>query len=368
MKRTFQNSLYVFAAAIAAITVGFFLHDRDSFEAIRGTWWFFGSTSASYILLALAYSFHDERQEGPNKKWILVLGVLALSLPIGAYRVVDDFPAQPLLTYLAVTVLPLAAYLVFIVPQLLNFRFRTTSHPSRIRRILLPASLLGGASLVFASLFLRTTFEGTGLSILMRKAQWVTAGTNVSVGAFGPGAPWLNVFYIYAAYPIYLFSLLASLAALAAFARSRFSLEKLQHSRILRYSASFAIFSSLWVVSDIFWGWHFGLSPLAWAAAIATALWLATPILGAALLIAFSRGREGLWPLRALILFQFPLTAFNVLMLPIYFLPSSIAELPGLGCLIVGLLLQSWAHTVLLLGSQVPAAGTKTSGVIAIAA
>jgi len=372
MKRAFQNSLYVFAAAITAITVGFFLHQRHSYEAVRATWWLLGSTAASYIFLALAYSFSGARQEALNKKWIVALGVLALSLPIGTYQVVDDFPAQHLLTYLALTVLPLTVYLGLIVPQLLGFPLRAPSHPSRARRILLLTALLGGPCLVFTSLFLRTTFgEGhgeTGLSIITRNAQWVTAGTNVSVGAFGPGTAWLNVLYIYAAYPIYLFSLLASLMALAAFARARFSPEKLQHSCILRYSAPFAIFSSLWVVSDIFWGWHFQLSLLTWTAPIATALWLATPILGAALLIAFSKGREGLWPLRALILFQFPLAAFNVLMLPVYFLPSSIADLPGLGCLIVGLLLQSWAHAELLAGCQAPAAGMNASSVIAIAA
>jgi len=373
MDRAFRAFLWILAAASTATAVTLYLRVGDySLEGLRGIWWLLGSTACSYIVVACAYSFAKTSLEGPNRRWLAAVFGLSLALPLGPFRMIDDLPTE-VPAYLALVVLPLCAYLGATALLLYEFRCASTPGSNRVLRALLPASLSLGAALVLCSLFLRTTFgEGrgsAGIHILTRQAQWVTAGINVAHGVFGPVTAWLNVFYVVAGYPIYLLSVLTSVATLVGLILSRFSMERFQTWPLFLRAAALAIWSSLFVISDIFWGWHFDLSGATWAAALATALWLATPLGGALLLLPLARGRPAAGALSTLLILQLPLAAFNVLMLPVYFRPSSIADLPGLGCLILGLLIQSLVYTELLVRkSKKAAAITKLPEVAAKAA
>jgi hypothetical protein len=345
--------------------------DGNSFQGIRALWWMLGSTASCYIVLALAYTFAAARPEGLKAPWLATVFAICLSLPFGSYGIVEDLPVRPVLAYLAIAVLPLLAYFGVITLLLSELRRGPAPGSSHVLRKLLPASLFVGAVLVLCSLFLRTTFGDpgdTGLSILAWRTSWVTAGTNVAHDVlFGPTIPWLNVFYVCAAYPIYLLALLAAIATLAGLAASRFSIERLQMWRLFHLSAALASWSCLLVISDIFWGWHFDLSNSTWAATLATALWLATLVGGAIVLLPLARGRPAVGGVATLLVFQVPLAAFNVLMLPVYFRRYSIADLPGLGCVILGLLIQSSAYAEVLFRRK-GVAETKRPEVAALAA
>jgi len=127
----------------------------------------------------------------------------------------------------------------------------------------------------------------------------------------------------------------------AALAASRCSIDRLRRSSIAALSAIVINLASLWVLNDIFWGWHFDLSTIPWAAAVATAPWLVGPIAGAILLIPLLWKRDESWRLHAFLLLQVPIAAFNVVQFPAYF--NSDLDWPGIGILIIGLQLEGWA-------------------------
>jgi hypothetical protein len=349
MGRGFRIFLFVFAAAVTAVAIGSYLHAHEhSIAGFSTQWLLIGSTACSYLVLAFAYLYCKEPSQAPTPKWLAILFAVALSQLIVSYVATDVFGFRYFLQFIGLRLVPFCAFLGVTAFLLSGFPSKASAVSGRLRRILIPASLLTSAALVLSSLFLRTTFndssDGTGWNVITHHAHWVTTEANVAHGVFfGSTINWLDTLYAHAGFPIYSLSLIATILTVLGLVASRMSTARFQASSFFRLSSAIAILASLWVITDIFWGWHFDLSSVTWAAVIATGLWLATPIFGVALLLPVIRGALDVWRLRALLLFQFPLVAFNVLMLPVYFQSDEPTHLPGLGCLILGLLIQSWA-------------------------
>ncbi len=122
-------------------------------------------------------------------------------------------------------------------------------------------------------------------------------------------------------------------------------MRRLQASRALGWITAISSFACLAVYTDIFWGWHAYLASdvaAPWNAVLATALWAAGPLFAAVLLAPVARGESGAWRLRAVAIFQLPVAAFNLFMMPEY-LHGGLVDVPGLAILMLGLQLQSWA-------------------------
>jgi hypothetical protein len=100
--------------------------------------------------------------------------------------------------------------------------------------------------------------------------------------------------------------------------------------------------SCFWVLTDVFWGWHFDFSSFPVTAAIATVLWLAGPLFAILLVVPLVWKKNDLWRLQALLALQVPIAAFNMAMIGTYWGTDGL-DMPGLGLLIIGLLLESLA-------------------------
>ena len=336
--------LFAYAAAMATVAVPLWAHrDHDAFGFETGI------LSLVYLLLALGYATARDRDRAPSRVWIVMIFVALLILLVPV--VLAMAPEWALVSFAVWgAVLFTLAVLVYLGITLLLLRdFRSPRAKYQLRRIAVPLVLISGASLVFLSLFLRITGEqGTGWQVVMRKTDWVTAHVNVGAPIlFGSDVDWLQPFYAYGGSPTYLVALLATLAILIGLAANRFSINRSRESSLVTLPALILSLASLWIFNDIFWGWHFDLSGTPWAAALATVLWFVGPLAGAILLVPLLWKQSETWRLRAFLLFQLPIAVFNLLPLQFYF-GSDSAELPGIGVLIIGLLLESSACLDLL--------------------
>lgn len=189
---------------------------------------------------------------------------------------------------------------------------------------------------------------GTGWDVISRKGSWVTAGFNVGSGLFGPAIGWLQPFYAYAGYFVYFATVASTIAMLTLLASNHFSLGCLRDSTFGLSLLVIVNLCGLSLLNDIFWGWHFDLSNIPWAAVIATVLWLAMPMFGIWLLAPAIWGKREPWRLKSFFVVRVPIAAFNFLMLPAYFGQQNL-DVPGLGILIIGLQFESWACLMLLI-------------------
>jgi len=345
MSRAFQAFMAIYAGAMTVLAVG------SSFESSSGSfysdWWglwvFIAAVSLSYVVLALGYFGTEDREKTPTRRWLSIVFGLAASLPILVLS--KSFFATTLIRLVINTVVVLG-YLAVTAFMLSEFRLRG-DESRRVRGIAVTAALIGGIAVVISTLFLRTTTDdGTGWNIVTRKGDWITMGANVGQGVFGPTIEWLQPIYAPGGYAIYLLALIATLAMLAWLVVCRLSVLRIQSSRIFPWFTAIFSFASLWVYTDIFWGWHLDFAHTPWAAVLATVLWLAASVFGIVLLAPIARGVLQIWRLRAVLIFQLPVAAFNLLMLSIYF--TTDLNMPGLGMLIVGLQLETWACMSLL--------------------
>jgi len=340
MNRAFLAFMVIYAGAMTALAVGSsFERSLGSFYSDRwGLWVFTAAVSLSYVALALGYFSREEREKTPPRRWLSIVFGLAVSLPIlGLSKSFRDTT----LIRLVINTVAVLGYLAVSAFMLSEFRLGG-DESRRVRRIPITAALMGGTGLVISSLFLRTTADdGTGWNIATRKVVWITSGVNVGQGIFGPTIEWLQPIYAPGGYAIYLLALIASLAMLTWLVVSRLSVLRIRSSRIFPWFTAIFSFASLWVYTDIFWGWHFDFANTPWAAVLATVLWLAASVFGVVLLAPIVRGELQIWRLRAALIFQVPVAAFNFLMLSTYF--TTDLNMPGLGTLIVGLQLETWA-------------------------
>jgi hypothetical protein len=115
--------------------------------------------------------------------------------------------------------------------------------------------------------------------------------------------------------------------------------------------------SALWAVNDVYWGWQFNLDRMRWAAWLGFTGWAAILGFGPAGVLQIARAGHGGGNLRKLMLFQVPLVLFNLFMVPEYIYYSfrgGIFPVPlaGLGLVLLGLQMQSWAYAALQVGRE----------------
>jgi hypothetical protein len=225
--------------------------------------------------------------------------------------------------------------------------------------------LVVGAVLVVSSLFLQVTFTNhhggngppppTGWRLLLRQVRWVTAeiGLTRDIDDRATGIP--SVVFDVTGYVLYAVAIVAALATLVCLVRARFGSARLRSSRILPAIAAATMFSALWSVSDIYWGWQLTLDRVRWAAWLGFTCWTATLGFGLAAVLGIVRAPSYAKNLGNLLLLQVPLALFNFFMVPDYIHDSlapgwNILPLAGLGLLLLGLQMQSWACASLLMG------------------
>lgn len=309
----------------------------------------------SYIALAVGYMLSGERENAPSRFWLGLTFALVLSCSF-------LWPwADPLESHLSpLSLLPLLLSITFLAATafvLSQLRGERCERFNRVRGITLPLSLMVGGGLVLASLFLTVTLKdgtGTGWSVVTRQTQWVTYYASMGQGAFfGPTIDWLQPVFAPVGYVLYLLGTAGMLAMILLLVKSRFTVEKMQASGLFKWLSTLIIFVSLWLFTDVFWGWHFvDLPYVPWAAAVALGCWLLMLAFGAILLAEMAHGEAASWRFRALLVFQVPLAGFNVLMLPDYYQRHAETYLPGLGLLIAGMQVASWACMLTLVGGE----------------
>jgi hypothetical protein len=365
MSRAFRAFMAIYAGTMTALAVGsrFESSLRSIYSQWRDLWVLIAAVALSYVALAFGYFSREDREKTPPRRWLAIVFGLAVSLPI-------VIPSNTLGEKTVMrTVVNTAAVLGYLaVSAFMLFEFRSGSDAiRRAGRIPVTAALIGGIGLVISSLFLQTTADhGTGWNIVTRKADWITTGVNVGQGIFGPTIKWLQPIYAPGGYAIYLLAMIAALAMLARLVVSRLSVLRIQSSRIFPWFTAIFSFASLWVYTDIFWGWHFDFADAPRVAVLATVLWLAASLFGIVLLAPIVREELQIWRLRAILIFQLPIAAFNFLMLSNYFTID--LNVPGLGMLIIGLQLETWACMALLASRRQVVAEKKPSIMNAIAA
>jgi hypothetical protein len=345
MSRAFRAFMVIYAGAMTALAVGSSFESslRSIYSDLWVLWVLIAAVSLSYVVLALGYFSSKDREKTPTRLWLAIVFGLAASLPI---LILSKSFGETTLIRLVVNTVAVLGYLAVSAFMLSEFRLGS-DESSRVRRVPVTAALIGGIGLVISSLFLRTTDLGTGWNIVTRKVDWITSGVNVGKEVlFGPTIQWLQPIYAPGGYAIYLLALIATLAMLAWLVVFRLSVLRIQSSRTFPWFTAIFSFASLWVYTDIFWGWHFDFANTPWAAVLATVLWLAASLFGIVLLAPIAGGELQIWRLRAVLIFQLPVAAFNFLMLSTYFTID--LNMPGLGMLIVGLQLETWACMDLL--------------------
>jgi len=102
---------------------------------------------------------------------------------------------------------------------------------------------------------------------------------------------------------------------LISLAVSRMKLHRACQSALFMASLLAINIACFWVLTDVFWGWHFYLSDYAVAPTIAKALWLAGPLFAIVVLLPLVWKENDLWRLRALLAFHVPIGAFNMAMI-----------------------------------------------------
>jgi hypothetical protein len=160
-----------------------------------------------------------------------------------------------------------------------------------------------------------------------------------------------------AGYVLYAVAILAALGTLVWLVRTSFSSARLRSSPVLPVMGAVTMLSALWGVSDIYWGWQFNLDRVRWASWLGFACWIATLGFGFIVVLHIARWPGGNKNLCNLMLFQVPLALFNFHMVPEYIyysLGGGIFSVPlaGLGLLLLGLQIESWAYAALLLGRE----------------
>ena len=352
MTRIVRAFLVTYAAAMIAVSLGPYLHRSGDSETVEAV--FLSAVSLSYLVLALGFLTGKNLERMPARPWLATTYVLALAPP-AVTLLLEDAPSHK---ELGTSVGCALAFLIITTLVLADVRFDGVSHYANMRRWLVPAAILAGAALVCSSLLGNTTYSDPGWKIVTRRAPWITSEVNVASPLFsGHAIEWLQPIYKPGGYFFYLLGLASTLILLVWAFASRMSIEHLQSSRIISRIGALIIFTSFWVQTDIYWAWHFNLSNVPWAAVTATSLWLAGPLFGGFLLAPVFRGMLETSRMRTFLVTQLPVAAFNFLMLFAYGEEDGF-HMAGLGMLIVGLQLESWA-CMSLLSRRIPEPAVK---------
>jgi hypothetical protein len=355
MTRALRLFVTCYAVAMIGIAAGEFHLEKPGWniEPLAGLWLAVLGPAICYGLAAIGFALSGNRENAPGTFWLGFVFALALSLP--GVLLLPPSPhyfdlISPFVTWSLVAVIAVLFVMGLLINRLRSENGRFFNHS---RGIELPLMLMVGAAAVLSSLFLSTTYGDLGWSIVTWRNHWITDYSSVGTGAlgFGPTISWLHPIFGPVGYAFHLLSLVASLAIVVLLVKSRFSGEHIAGTALFAKLTALTSLVSLWLVTDIFWGWQFNLASAPWLATLGFGCWLAALIFGAALLLPVARGETAAWRLRALVVFQLPVVAFNMLALPGYF-HKGVVYLPGLAFLIVGMQIQSWACMDLLVGRE----------------
>jgi hypothetical protein len=261
---------------------------------------------------------------------------------LSAHPTAEDFKGLLIFSGAAI-VFAVASIVVFFV-----FRNEKRSRRPAAWRKLVLAVLMASAGLVFSTLFLPVAEIGSGWAIVLGKSQWITDQYNVAGSWSGPGKDWLQAVYGPIGHLVYLISLAATVAMAGWLVFVLASSKHLRSSRILACFAATFNFIVFWVYTDIFWGWHYLSTQSAWSGYLASALWLAAPAFVLVLLLPVALRQGETWRPQTLLILQLPVAVFNYLLMPLLFERGEV-YLPGLGVLMIGLQLESWACTALMI-------------------
>lgn len=343
--------LIAYGVAMLAISVAMAIASSGSIELVHNRWLFAWCEGLSYFVLALGYSRLRNCEGTPSRVALGVVFAAALSLPLSLpFSLGDELPGWQAVALTAIVV----AYLVATVTLLRELKSMDSLRSRWRSNVLAPLLALFGAGCVISSLSLKVTWAqtATGWDVAMRRAEWVTSFINVGNDG-STTIEYLQPFYAHAGYVAYILAVSATLVILISLAALKIPIHWMRKRRIFALSAIIVNLISFWILTDIFWGWHFALKSIEWAAVLATILWLIGPLLGTALLVPSLWNSNETWRFMMFITFQIPLIAFNLTMLftylPSHSLLDASLDLPGLGMLIVGLQLESWACLELLM-------------------
>jgi hypothetical protein len=214
-----------------------------------------------------------------------------------------------------------------------------------------------GALFVLSSLFFKIGLskESTGWTVLIRQDHWVTHYASVGQSAFlGGRIPWLQPIFGPVGYAFYVLALATSLAVVVWVIGRRFRAADSADCDIFARLTTLVAMGTVWLLTDIFWGWHYDLSERPWLATIAALCWLASLVFAAALLVPVAHGKRDPWRFRALLLSQLPLLTFKAVMLPIYLGRDDYLPRFGLAFLMIGLQVQCWTCVYLVTARKKP--------------
>jgi hypothetical protein len=339
MRRALCGFAIVSAVLMTLVAVATHAH-QGHLDAYDWLVWF--CPPACYLVLAVGSGLAGDTSQRLRPWWLGLLFVVSLS-PAGLLALWgnDLFHNR----FLPVVVI---LYLVMTAFFLRRLRTGGMVFPAGASRILLPLLFCVGAGLVVSSLFLAITSHESGptggWSVLLRRARWITDYASVGQSAFlGPTIPWLQPIFAPVGYAFYLLGVAGSVALLGIMVKSKFSLEHMHSQPLFARLAALIMLTSLWLYDDIFWGWRFDLSAVTWGAAAGALCWLVTLLFGAVFVWHIVHGKNDPWLLGALLILQLPLVTFNLTMVTVYFTADSVAPFPGLGLLMVGLQIETWA-------------------------
>jgi hypothetical protein len=230
--------------------------------------------------------------------------------------------------------------------------------PAR-RRWLKPVAVgaaLTGAALILASLAMNTTDSAAGWKILKQEDRWITFSYGAEAlleGRLAEGLRWLPELAVSALYLLILINAILVAVWILKLRGAR----RPGSSRLFMGLAASSALLGYWLFTDIFWGWH---AVSWWAVNVSTinpllvlvvaALWLAGPIFALGLLLHALRNGNVRTALLTVQILQLPIAGFHLTLVTI--LLKTDLNLAGLGLLIVGSQVLTWACFALLVASE----------------
>ncbi len=357
MNRTLRISSVVLAV-LYTLSFGSYQWFKRHSGSTSELFFFDCCTLAGYILLAIFW--------GRARRGIPLVGAISISIAGVLPFLTGLF--QTFLSPSSVTDSPAVVQdsrwleLAFVAAMCLVFSWGVWMawRPLPVRRVRSIAFLIVlGGIMVLSSLFLMTTISdsgtassGDGWRILDRQDLWITGHASVGQSAIWGGTiKWLQPIFPATGYAVYTLTIIATFALLMIVFSFRFSATRLATSKTFARLTAFLSLASVWIITDIHWGWHFDFVDYPVSAAAAALIWFAMML--AASLGAWYISRGNLSPQLTswLRLIQLPMIAFNLVLMRAYFEPGSFVPLHGLATLLVGLPILSWACQQILLTS-----------------
>jgi hypothetical protein len=349
------------AALILAESVPRYSHAAES-------WFWYWQVPAAYLVLTIGTFIHKAAEFELSRRWILALlmlsltGAIATCLPGSNNSPSIEETATIFAFLLPYCVLSLAVF--SLTPGYFRVQRRWVSFVSI-------GAAFTGVVLILASLVRETTISAVGWRILVQKDRWITSEYNVTAGFLDGRLAW---FFALAGSVLYLLILTDAVLIAIWILKLHGSNQRLGSSRFFIGLAASSTFLTYWLYSDIFWGWQ----TVAWyvladvdrnllLAVVGLVLWLAGPTFACWLIVHAPRNGSGRRTLLTIQALQLPIAGFNFTLVPSFFGQDFFTDFPGLGLLIIGSQVLTWACIVLLIaggGEKTGKAAEELSGLV----